>query len=175
MSTQTTLRISRDLAVSRHAMVAAKHPWAVEAALDILDRGGNAVDAEVTAAFAIGGGFMTIQMAGGARHVIDYFSRAPQAAKPDMYELTEGARADAAGFTGIKDEANAYGPLSVAVPGMVAGMAVALERFGTKEIDEVIAPAIDFAEQGFPVDWYRGMLLASQGPIIKREAETARI
>ena len=186
MSTQTTLRISRDLAVSRNTMVAAKHPWAAEAALNILDRGGNAVDAAVTAAFAIGvvepwmsgiggGGFMTIQMAGGARHVVDYFSRAPQAAKPDMYELTEGAQADAVGFTGIKDEANAYGPLSVAVPGMVAGMALALERFGTKEIGEVIAPAIDFAERGFPVDWYRGMLLASQEPVIRRDAETSRI
>jgi len=99
MNSTTALRISRDLAVSRNTMVAAKHPWAVEAALDILDRGGNAVDAAVTAAFAIGvvepwmsglggGGFMTIQMAGGARQVIDYFSRAPQAATPAMYEMT---------------------------------------------------------------------------------------
>jgi gamma-glutamyltranspeptidase/glutathione hydrolase len=186
MNSTTALRISRDLAVSRHAMVAAKHPWAVEAALDILDRGGNAVDAAVTAAFAIGvvepwmsglggGGFMTIQMADGARHVIDYFSRAPQAATPDMFEMTEGARADVVGFSGVKDEANAYGPRAVAVPGMVAGMALALERFGTKEIGEAVAPAIAFAEQGFPVDWYRGMLLASQEPIIRRDAETARI
>lgn len=186
MSSQTTLRISRDLAVARNTMVAAKHPWAVSAALDILDCGGNAVDAAVTAAFAIGvvepwmsgiggGGFMTIQMASGERHVVDYFSRAPRAAKPDMYELTEGAQASVVGFSGVKDDANTYGPLSVAVPGMVAGMAVALEKFGTKEIGEVIAPAIDFAEQGFPVDWYRGMLLASQEPIIRRDPETARI
>ena len=186
MNSETTLRIARDLAVSKHAMVAAKHPWAVRAALDILDRGGNAVDAAVTAAFAIGvvepwmsgiggGGFMTIQTAGGARHVVDYFSRAPRAAKPDMYELTEDAKADAVGFSGVKDDANAYGPLSVAVPGMVAGMATALERFGTKELAETLAPAIDFAERGFPVDWYRGMLLASQEPIIRRDAETSRI
>ena len=186
MNSTTALRISRDLAVSRHTMVAAKHPWAVRAALDILDRGGNAVDAAVTAAFAIGvvepwmsglggGGFMTIQMAGGARQVIDYFSRAPQAATPAMYEMTEGARADDVGFTGVKDEANAYGPRSVAVPGMVAGMAVALERFGTKELGEVIAPAIEFAERGFPIDWYRGMLISSEEAVIRRDAETARI
>lgn len=186
MNSTTSLHISRDRAVSRNTMVAAKHPWAVEAALDILDRGGNAVDAAVTAAFAVGvvepwmsglggGGFMTIQMAGGTRHVIDYFSRAPQAATPDMYEMTAGARADAVGFSGVKNEANAYGPLSVAVPGMVAGMALALERFGTKEIGEVIAPAIDFAQRGFPIDWYRGMLISSEEAVIRRDAETARI
>jgi gamma-glutamyltranspeptidase/glutathione hydrolase len=186
MNSETTLRISRDLAVAKRAMVAAKHPWAVRAALDILDRGGNAVDAAVTAAFAIGvvepwmsglggGGFMTIQMAGGGRHVIDYFSRAPQAATPDMYEMTGDARADSVGFSGVKDEANAYGPRSVAVPGMVAGMALALERFGTKEIGKVIAPAIEFAERGFPIDWYRGMLLSSEEAVIRRDAETARI
>ncbi len=186
MNQRTALHISRDLAVSKHTMVAAKHPWAVDAALDILDRGGNAVDAAVTAAFAIGvvepwmsgiggAGFMTIQMAGGARHVVDYFSRAPRAATPDMYEMTEGARASVVGFTGVKDEANAYGPRSVAVPGMVAGMSVALEKFGTKELGEVIAPAIDFAERGFPIDWYCGMLLASQETLLRRDAETARI
>jgi gamma-glutamyltranspeptidase/glutathione hydrolase len=186
MNGETTLRISRDLAIAKHAMVAAKHPWAVRAALDILDRGGNAVDAAVTAAFAIGvvepwmsglggGGFMTIQMAGGARQVIDYFTRAPQAATPAMYEMTGDARADSVGFSGVKGEANAYGPRSIAVPGMVAGMALALERFGTKEIGEVVAPAIDFAERGFPIDWYRGMLLSSEEAVIRRDAETARI
>lgn len=186
MNSETTLRIARDLAVSRHVMVAAKHPWAVQAALDILDRGGNAVDAAVTAAFAIGvlepwmsgiggGGFMTVQMAGGEHQVIDYFSRAPRAATPDMYEMTGGSQADAVGFSGVKDDANAYGPLSVAVPGMVAGMALALERFGTKEWGETLAPAIDFAERGFPIDWYRGMLIGSEQAVIRRDAETARI
>jgi len=75
----------------------------------------------------------------------------------------------------VKDEANAYGPRSVAVPGMVAGMATALERFGTKELGEVIAPAIAFAERGFPIDWYRGMLISSEEAVIRRDAETARI
>lgn len=186
MNHETTLRISRDLAVSRNTMVAAKHPWAVYAALDALDRGGNAVDAAVTAAFAVGvvepwmsgiggGGFMTIQMADGRRAVVDYFARAPLAARPDMYEPTEDYRADGVGFRGIKDQANAYGPLSVAVPGMVAGMAIALERFGTISLGTAVAPAVDFAERGFPVDWYRGMLIGSQQAIISRDPETARI
>src|SRR5215213_8504324 len=167
-------------------MVAAKHPWAVRAGNDILDQGGNAVDAAVATAFAIsvvepwmsglgGVGFMTIQRASGERHVVDYFGQAPAAATPDMYELTEDFGHSTVGFSGVKDQANAYGPRSVAVPGMVRGMEVALSRFGTKTLRETVAPAVGFAEEGFEVDWYRGMLLASQQDVIRRDPETERI
>jgi gamma-glutamyltranspeptidase / glutathione hydrolase len=186
MNQETTLRVSRDLAVSRNTMVAAKHPWAVQAGLDIMDAGGNAVDAAVATAFAIGVvepwmsgvggvGFMTVQMASGERVVIDYFGRAPGAASADMYEMNEGDAHTTVGFGGVKDEANAYGPLSIVTPGMVAGMALALEKYGTKDIAEVLQPAIRFAEEGFEVDWYRGMLIASQQSIIQRDPETTRI
>lgn len=185
INSETTMRVTRDLAVSRNGMVAAKHPSAVYAALDILDAGGNAVDAAVTAAVAIGVvepwmsgiggvGFMTIQMADGERVVIDYFGRAPQAAKADMYELT-GEERSVVGFGGVKDQANAYGPLSATVPGMVAGMALALERYGTKEIGEVVAPAARLADEGFEVNWYNGMLLSSAQDVIRRHPETERI
>jgi gamma-glutamyltranspeptidase / glutathione hydrolase len=186
MPARTSLNVSRDLAVAPRQMVAAKHPWAVDAALDVLDRGGNAVDAAVTAAFSVavvepwmsglgGGGFMTIQMASGERAVVDYFSRAPRQARPDMYELTQSFSATGVGFGGVKDEANAYGPLSVATPGMVHGMATALQRFGTRDLAETLAPAIRFAEEGFPIDWYQGMLIASELDVIRRDAETSRI
>ena len=182
---ETTLRVSRDLAVSKHHMVAAKHPAAVRAALNTLDAGGNAVDAAATAAFAVGVvepwmsgiggvGFMTIQMADGARAVVDYFGRAPQAAKADMFELT-GEERSVVGFGGVKDQVNAYGPLSCLVPGMVAGVALAVERWGTKELAEVVAPAIELAEQGFEINWYNGMLLSSQQHTLQRDAETQRI
>src|SRR5690606_32887003 len=152
---------------SRHTMVAAKHPAAVRVGLDVMDAGGNAVDAAVAIGFAIGvlepwmsglagAGFMTIQPADGAPVTIDFFSRAPQAATPDMYEPTQAVSADGTGFGGVKDGANAYGPLSVAVPGMVAGMVTALERYGTRPLAEVIQPAIEFAEAGFEVDWFYG-------------------
>jgi gamma-glutamyltranspeptidase/glutathione hydrolase len=58
---------------------------------------------------------------------------------------------------------------------MVAGMALALERFGTIELADAIAPAVDFAERGFPINWYNGMLIASQEKIIQRDPETSRI
>ncbi len=186
VNTETTLRVSRDLAVSKNTMVAAKHPFAVQAGLEMMSKGGNAVDAAVATGFAIGVvepwmsgvggvGFMTIQMANGKRIVIDYFGRAPGAATADMFELEEGDSQTTVGFGGVKDEANAYGPLSVLVPGMVAGMCHALEKYGTMGLDEVLQPAISFAEEGFPVDWLRGMLIASQQKTIERDPETARI
>ena len=106
---------------------------------------------------------------------IDYFARAPAAARADLYQLTRGFGPSVVGFSGVVDEANAYGALSVATPGMVRGMAVALERFGTLGLADTLAPAIQFAEEGLPVDWYQGMLIASQQAVLRRDEETARI
>lgn len=186
MNTSTTLRITRDLAVGRQQMVAAKHELAVQAGNDILDRGGNAVDAAVAVGFAIGVvepwmsgiggvGFMTIQKATGERAVIDFFGAAPGAATPDMYELTPEFGRSVVGFGGVKGEENTYGPKSVAVPGMVRGMDLALTTFGTMRMADVTASAVRFAEEGFEVGWYQGMLLSSQQDTIQRNAETASI
>src|SRR5919205_168295 len=105
----TTLRISRDLAVGGQQMVAAKHEKAVQAGNDILDAGGNAVDAAVAVGFAIG-----------------------------VVEPCVG------GIGGVKGQENAYGPKSVAVPGMVRGMELALKTFGTKSMADVTASAARF-------------------------------
>ena len=88
---------------------------------------------------------MTIQMASGERAVVDYFARAPIAGRPDLYKLTADFAASRVGFSGVVDDANAYGALSVATPGMVRGMSVALERFGTLGLAETVGPAIRFA------------------------------
>ena len=186
MNTSTTLRISRDLAVGGQQMVAAKHELAVQAGNAILDGGGNAVDAAVAVGFAIGVvepwmsgvggvGFMTIQKATGERAVIDYFGTAPGAATPDMYELTAEFGHSVVGFGGVKGQENTYGPKSVAVPGMVRGMELALRTFGTTSMADVTASAVRFAEEGFEVGWYQGMLLSSQQDTLQRDAETARI
>lgn len=149
----TTLRTGPGDTVAVHGMVAAAHPDAARAGLEILRSGGNAVDAAVAVAFALtvaepnasgvgGGGFALIAMAGGSQPVvIDYRESAPRAAVPGRYY--EGGE----GLAALTEE----GPLAVGVPGLVAGAAKALELHGTKTLAEVLRPAIRLAREGVVV------------------------
>src|SRR5205814_7454746 len=89
-----------------------------------------------------GGGFMVIRMADGRTAALDYREIAPLAASRDMY-------LDASGHLTDK---SVTGHLAVGVPGAVAGLAEALKKYGTMSLADVIAPAIQLAEQGFVVD-----------------------
>ena len=136
-----------DAVFAPSAMVASTSRPASEAGVEILRRGGNAVDAAVATGFALavtypeagnlgGGGYMVIRMADGREAALDYRETAPAAATRDMF---------AAG-------ADMNGGLAVAVPASVAGLAAAQERFGTLSLADVLAPAIRLAEEGFVVD-----------------------
>jgi gamma-glutamyltranspeptidase/glutathione hydrolase len=140
-------------AVARQAMIASNSPLASAAGLEILKRGGNAVDAAVAVGFALvptwpeagnigGGGYMVIRMADGRAAALDYREVAPLAATRDMYVDANG---------NLTDE-SVVGHRSVGVPGAVAGLAEALERYGTLSLAEVMAPAIRLAAEGFVVD-----------------------
>ena len=143
----------RRASFARNAMVASNDRLASEAGVEILRRGGNAVDAAVAVGFALvvthpeagnlgGGGYMVIRLADGTTAAIDYREMAPLAASRDMYLDAEG---------NVTDK-SVVGYLASGVPGAVAGMAAALDRFGTMTLREVIAPALRLAEQGFVVD-----------------------
>jgi gamma-glutamyltranspeptidase/glutathione hydrolase len=130
------------------AMVASTSQPASEAGVAVLQRGGNAVDAAVATGFALavtypeagnlgGGGYMVIRMADGREAALDYRETAPAAATRDMF--ADGT-------------ADMNGGLAVAVPATVAGLAAAQERFGALSLAEVLAPAIQLAEEGFVVD-----------------------
>lgn len=136
-----------------HAMIASNSRLASEAGVEILRRGGNAVDAAVATGFALavtypvagnigGGGFMVIHLADGRAAAIDYREAAPLAATRTMYLDARGEPTDK----------SQVGHLAVGVPGAVAGMAEALARYGTRSLADVMAPAIRLAEQGFLVD-----------------------
>lgn len=182
----TAWEIARREIVAEHGIVAAKHPAAAAAGLQVLQEGGNAVDAAVTAAFAVGvaepwmsgiggGGFMTIHLATGEDAVIDYFGRAPQAASAGMFDLLPGARPDHLGFTGVRDDANTVGHRAVAVPGTVAGLSLALERYGTISLARALQPAIELARDGFVVEWHHALVLALSRALLTRYPATAAI
>ncbi len=139
---------------ARHGMVSTQEITATGVGVDILKRGGNAVDAAVAVGFALavalpragnigGGGFMLVHMADSEKTVaIDYREMAPSRATRDMY-LDEDGKVD-------KRRAR-FSYLSVGVPGTVAGLALALEKYGTMDLAEVMAPAIYLAGKGITV------------------------
>jgi gamma-glutamyltranspeptidase/glutathione hydrolase len=138
--------VGGQIETSTEGMVATAHQLASDAGAQILAAGGNAVDAAVAAAFAItvvepnasslgGEGFMVLSLADGRDIAIDYRSVAPG-------RITH---------EDDNDEPR-YGPESTCVPGVVAGLALALEEYGTMTLAEVMAPAIKLARDGFPLD-----------------------
>ena len=161
--------------VARKAMVSAAHLEASKAGLEIIKKGGNAVDAAVAAAFALslaepnasglgGGGFMLIKMADRPEPVmIDYREAAPQKATPEYY------------YSDPDFNAKAYqGPSAVGVPGMVAGLTLALEKYGTMSLAEVLEPAIRLAREGISVSpKLQGMILDNLEKIQKYPAAAA--
>src|SRR5664279_5136147 len=143
--------------VAHNGMVVAQESRASRIGVEILDRGGNAVDAAVAVGFALavtypragnigGGGFMLIHLAKGNRDMaIDYRETAPSAATATMLLDAKGEPDPAKS----RDSA-----LAVGVPGTVAGLALAREKYGSGKLSlaDLIAPAIRLAQQGFPVE-----------------------
>lgn len=130
--------------------VVAPSGHAVDAGQKILEEGGNAVDAAIAAAFALnaaepygsgigGGGFMLVYPAGEEPVLIDYREKAPAAAEPAMY-------------VDVTPEEKILGGLSVAVPGQLRGMEKAAELFGSKDMADLMAPAIKLAQEGVVVN-----------------------
>jgi gamma-glutamyltranspeptidase/glutathione hydrolase len=178
--------IRRAEVVAANGVVTAKRPSVAQIGVEVLQSGGNAVDAAVAMCFAIdvaeppmtglgGGGFMTVSLANGESYVVDFFPRAPGGATPDMYELTPDFKPDKLGFTGIKDNANVIRHKAVGIPGAVAGPLVALEKWGTKKREEVLAPAIKLAREGFELTWYETLATANALNAILTNPETTRL
>ncbi|MEE9198833.1 MAG: gamma-glutamyltransferase [Dehalococcoidia bacterium] len=186
MSLCSTLHVSKDEVVADNGVVAANHPLAAEAGLEMLRQGGNAIDAAVAAGFvgavvepmmtSIGGcGYMLVHLAGEAKTlVVDFGPRAPKAATPDMYQV-EGSAIEDIGLQNVRFSENIYGYRSVTVPGSVAGFCLAHERYGSLPLEQVLEPAIHHAEQGFEVDWYTAVTIADEMGLIVRYQALASI
>ena len=152
-------------AAYQHGAVAADHALASEVGVEILKQGGNVVDAAAAVGFALsvlrsassgigGGGFMLIWDAKEQRCVVlDYRERAPLRATAEMFAV--GQVSNLPGQEGQVENlphASVRGPLAAAVPGHVAGLCHAVEKYGRLPIAKVVAPAIRLARDGVPAD-----------------------
>ena len=138
-----------------HAIVVSVHELASRAGSNIMQAGGNAVDAVVATGFVLavvhpqagnlgGGGFMLIRMADGATHFVDYREKAPAAATANMYLDAQGSVIKNLSLVGYK---------AIGVPGSVAGMVYAEKKYGKLTLKQVMAPAIKLAREGFALSW----------------------
>ncbi len=162
---------------ARHGMVVASEPLAAGAGLEILKAGGNAIDAAVAVGFALavtypqagnigGGGFMLICLADGESIVIDYREEAPQAATRGMYLDAEGK---------LIPDASTLGARAAAVPGTVAGLALAHKKYGKLRWRQVLQPAIRLASRGFPVSYELSESLNAEREKLSKFPETRRV
>ncbi|HRO10514.1 gamma-glutamyltransferase [Amaricoccus sp.] len=152
-------------------MVVTAHHLASRIGVDVLEQGGNAVDAAVAVGYALavaypqagnvgGGGFMTVRFADGRTTFLDFRERAPAAATAGMYlddagNIVEGASTDTF--------------LAVGVPGSVAGLELAREKYGTRSREELIAPAIALARDGFALTDYDASALNDAAQMFARD------
>lgn len=165
---KSSLIIDKTEVVAENGLVTAMHPLAAEAGIEILQQGGNAVDAAVAAAFAVGvvepfmsglGGAAYIiahQAASGRTITVDGCVEVPQNAHEAMFELLDPSLKGAGvyGWRATKDNAAETGYRSAVVPGAVAAYSKLHEMQGSMPLEQVMAPAIRLAAEGFVPNWY---------------------
>ncbi|MFN9488531.1 MAG: gamma-glutamyltransferase family protein [Betaproteobacteria bacterium] len=179
--------VSKPLATSRGGIVASQNRIASEAGARILAAGGNAVDAAVATGLALaavepwnsglgGVGFMMVYLAReNCVQVVDFGPISPYGLNPADYPLTGGYTSDLFTWPSVQDDRNVHGPMSIAIPGHVDGLATALETFGTLPFREVAQPAIALADEGIAVDWYLTLKVATMAKELSRYPVTRDI
>ena len=168
----------------RSGMVVSNHPLASAAGMEMLAAGGNAVDAAVATQFAltvvepmmvgvVGGTTCHIRLADGSHRILDGMSAVPRAGRPDMYRPLPGAAPEIYDSVG---QENLVGPKSVAAPGSLRAWCLALSRYGTMSLADVMQPAIRHAARGFTVTPYLSDCIESAGPdLLKDKLAAARL
>lgn len=159
--------------VRGRGVVVAQNSRAAAVGAEILRKGGNAIDAAVATGMAIGAlepwmsgiggvGFMTIWSAKeGRAWTVDYGPVSAAKLDPSVYKIVGPGPANPFAWPDILEQRNEVGYHSIAVPGMVAGLAKALERFGTMPWKDVLAPGVALAERGMELDWYMQLMIAN--------------
>ncbi|WP_147156577.1 gamma-glutamyltransferase [Reyranella soli] len=165
-------------------VVVTNHPLGSAAGMEMLAAGGNAVDAAVAAQFAltvvepmmvglIGGTTCHIRLADGTHTVVDGMSAVPLAGRPDMYRPVAGAAPE---VYDVEGQENQVGPKAVAAPGSLLAWTLALRRYGTMSLADVMQPAIRHATRGFTVTPYLSDCIESAAPdLLKDKLAAARL
>ncbi len=149
---------------ARNGMVVSANKIASEVGVDVLKKGGNAIDATVATALALavthptagnigGGGFLIFLNAAGEATTIDFREKAPLAASPTMFLDESGEVMSGKNLYGRNSTVNHIGAKSIGVPGTVAGLYLAHEKYGSLPWKDLVQPAIDLAQNGFPLTW----------------------
>jgi gamma-glutamyltranspeptidase len=153
-------QIRKPAVISDGGIVAAQSRKAAEVGVAVLAAGGDCVDAIIATTFALavlepwmsgfgGGGTMVLYRARDNRcEVIDYGMRAPNGLRVEDYPMSEGVGSDVFPWARVKDDRNLHGPGSIAVPGVVAGMAEAHRRHARLPWGDLLAPAVTFGRRG---------------------------
>ena len=164
-------------AAAENGMVVSAQHLATKVGVDVLKRGGNAIDSAVAVGYALavvypaagnlgGGGFMTVQLADGRKTFLDFREKAPLAATANMYLDKEG---------NVIKGLSTHGHLAVGVPGTVSGLETARQKYGTMQRAALIAPAITLAERGFALEQGDVDMLATATADFKKDPATGTI
>jgi gamma-glutamyltranspeptidase / glutathione hydrolase len=172
------LSLQTPLDRATNGMVTSAHPLASQAGLDMLKQGGNAVDAAVATTLTIsvvepfsagigGGGFLLYyQEKTQEMKALDFRERAPLRATRTMYLDSQGR---------VRQGTSVDGHLAVGVPGTIAGLAEIHRQHGKLPWHQIVAPAIQLAEQGFPVSWHYIQMIEGRKPALLANSEASRI
>ena len=165
----------------RNAMVASQHELASQIGVEVLKKGGNAVDAAIAVGLALavvypeagnigGGGFMLIRAANGETHAIDYREMAPKAAHRDLYLDKDGNLISGEGSSTVGYRASG-------VPGTLAGFELAFQKFGSKKLSwaDLVRPARLLADNGYKLSYRLAELFKSYKSTLSRYPESNRI
>ena len=180
-------QVRKPKARGRRGVVVAQAHAAANVGVDVLDAGGNAVDAAVAAAFALaavepwnsglgGVGFALVHSAGDARATLVNFGPvAPLSIDPSWFRLTGRNTADLFGWPEVEGDANIHGPLSFATPSAVEGYRAMHARWGRMPMNELLAPALALARRGLAQDWFSTLMIAGSASTLRLYSESARI
>lgn len=180
MPLRSTWRPNKDEVVAQNGLVTAMLPQAAEAGLEMLKRGGNAVDAAVGVAFCnivlepymasiAGIGFMLVHLAAQGKTVaIDFSTRAPRAARPDMYRVLGPAPAGGTLAFTVENDENITGARSVTIPATAAGLCYVHRLYGKLPLQQVMELAIQLAAEGFEANWHLTLYMANHLDEVQR-------